>query len=127
MNFPRSSGVLLHPTSLPGRYGIGDLGLEAYKFIDFLAESRQTLWQVMPLGPTSFGYSPYQCLSSCAGNPNLISPDKLVKDGFLPEDGIGDLPEFSSERVLYGPVIEWKSALLWRAFDHFRRAASDGR
>jgi 4-alpha-glucanotransferase len=81
MNIARSSGILLHPTSLPGRFGIGDLGREAYKFVDFLAASHQTLWQVLPLGPTGYGDSPYQCFSAFAGNPLLISLDALVKTG----------------------------------------------
>ena len=83
MNIKRSAGILLHPTSLPGKYGIGDLGIEASKFIDFLAEAGQTLWQVFPLGPTGYGDSPYQCFSAFAGNPLLISPDKLC-DRSLP-------------------------------------------
>lgn len=121
MSFPRSAGILLHPTSLPSRYGIGDLGENAYDFIDFLAGAGQSLWQVMPLGPTSFGDSPYQCLSSCAGNPMLVSPEKLVEDGLLPEDQIGSVPRFPQDKVDYGPVIEWKNALLWRSFHYFRR------
>ena len=78
MRFPRSSGILLHPTSLPGPFGIGDLGPEAYRWVDFLAESGQGLWQILPLGPTGYGDSPYQCFSAFAGNPLLISPEKLV-------------------------------------------------
>ena len=72
MNQPRSSGILLHPTSLPGRYGIGTLGQAAYDWIDFLHQSGQSLWQVLPLGPTGYGDSPYQSFSSFAGNPYLI-------------------------------------------------------
>ena len=79
MRFPRSSGILLHPTSLPGRYGIGDLGAEARRFVDFLAAAGQTLWQVLPLGPTGYGDSPYQCFSARAGNPLLISLESLVE------------------------------------------------
>ena len=74
--FPRSSGILLHPTSLPGNYGIGDLGDYAYRFVDWLVEANQTIWQVLPLGPTSYGDSPYQCLSAFAGNTLLISFDR---------------------------------------------------
>jgi 4-alpha-glucanotransferase len=77
MPFPRASGILLHPTSLPGRHGIGDLGPEAYRFIDFLARSGQQLWQILPLGPTGFGNSPYMSFSTMAGNPMMISPDLL--------------------------------------------------
>ena len=78
MEFIRSSGLLLHPTSFPGPHGIGDLGEAAYNFVDFLVESKQTLWQVLPLGPTGYGDSPYQCFSAFAGNPLLISLEKLV-------------------------------------------------
>src|SRR6187549_3089625 len=81
MSFPRASGVLLHPTSLPGRYGIGDLGPAAFEFIDLLASGRQRIWQVLPLGPTGYGDSPYQCFSSFAGNPLLIHVPELG-DGF---------------------------------------------
>ena len=83
MRFPRSSGVLLHPTSFPGRYGIGDLGDAAYEWIEFLAKSGQQLWQVFPLGPTGYGDSPYQCFSAFAGNPLLISLDRLMTEGLL--------------------------------------------
>ncbi len=81
MRFERAAGILLHPTSLPGRFGIGDLGTEAYHFINFLESAGQTLWQVFPLGPTGYGDSPYQCFSAFAGNPNLISPEKLKDQG----------------------------------------------
>ena len=81
MNFPRASGVLLHPTSLPGPFGVGDLGPEAYKFVDFLVAAGQSLWQVLPLGPTGYGDSPYACYSAFAGNTLLISPEQLIKEG----------------------------------------------
>ena len=77
MSFPRSSGILLHPTSLPSAYGIGDLGPEAHRFADFLRDAGQRIWQVLPLGPTGYGDSPYQCFSAFAGNPLLISLDAL--------------------------------------------------
>ncbi|MEI7468379.1 MAG: 4-alpha-glucanotransferase, partial [Chloroflexota bacterium] len=79
----RASGILLHPTSLPSQYGIGELNDHAYKFVDFLVESKQSLWQVLPLGPTGYGDSPYQCFSAFAGNPLLISLEHLVRDGLL--------------------------------------------
>ena len=82
MNFPRASGVLLHPTSLPGGFGIGDLGDEAYKFVDFLERAKQTYWQMLPLSPTGWGDSPYSSFSAFAGNTLLVSPEKLVEDGF---------------------------------------------
>ena len=86
MSFPRSSGVLLHPTSLPGRFGIGDLGRGAFEFIDMLASAGQRLWQVLPLGPTGYGDSPYQCFSAFAGNTLLVSLESLIEDG-LPDGG----------------------------------------
>src|SRR5512145_2410166 len=99
--FPRSSGVLLHPTSLPGRFGIGDLGEWAYKFADWLAQAGQTVWQVLPLGPTSYGDSPYQSLSAFAGNPLLISLDQLIMDGWLTAADVAGLPEFPLYQVDY--------------------------
>jgi 4-alpha-glucanotransferase len=81
MKFNRESGILLHPTSLPSRYGVGDFGEEAYEFIDFLSRSRQKLWQILPLGPVGFGESPYQSFSAFAGNTMLISMDKLGRTG----------------------------------------------
>ncbi len=95
MEFPRSSGILVHPTSLPGQFGIGDIGPEAYKFVDFLKSTGQKLWQILPLGPTGYGNSPYACYSAFAGNPNLISPEVLLEDGFLDEDDLQNIPEFS--------------------------------
>src|SRR5436190_8146346 len=101
---PRSSGILLHPTSLPGPYGIGDLGPAAHGFADFLAASGQHLWQVLPLGPTGYGDSPYQLFSAFAGNPLLISPERLHADGLL--DTL-DPPSFPPDEVDYGAVIGW--------------------
>jgi 4-alpha-glucanotransferase len=126
LSFNRSSGILLHPTSLPGRFGIGDLGDAAYSMVDFLVESGQSLWQMLPLGPTGFGDSPYQCLSSFANNPLLISPDLLVKDGLLAEDDLKPTPRFPADRVDFGRVIEFKFALLAQAFENFRRATDTG-
>src|SRR2546421_10903233 len=83
MNFPRSTGILLHPISLPSRGGIGDLGPAAYQFLDFLAQARQGLWQVLPLNPPANGNSPYSSTSAFAGNPLLISLDRLVEKGWL--------------------------------------------
>ena len=99
MRFPRSSGILLHITSLPGRWGIGDLGSGAYQFVDFLASAGQRLWQIMPLGPTGYGDSPYQALSAFAGNPLLISPDMLRDEGLLHEEDLADAPIFSDHAV----------------------------
>jgi 4-alpha-glucanotransferase len=123
VRFPRSSGILLHPTSLPGPFGIGDLGPSAYEFVDFLAASEQTIWQVLPLGPTGYGDSPYQCFSAGAGNTLLISPDKLVETGLLSTEDLKDLPKLSDNRVDYSAVIASKNALLYRAFENFRHNA----
>ena len=95
MPFPRSSGILLHPTSFPSRFGIGDLGLEAYRFIDFLRESYQQYWQVLPLGPTGYGNSPYASYSAMAGNPLLISPEKLQEQGLLSEEDFAQFTPIS--------------------------------
>src|SRR5260221_14123458 len=107
MLFPRSSGLLLHPTSLPGHYGVGDLGEWAYHFVDFLEAAGQTIWQVLPLGPTSYGDSPYQSLSAFAGNPLLISLDKLIGAGWLTGEDVAAHPTFPDYLVDYGPVITY--------------------
>ncbi len=127
MNFPRASGILLHPTSLPGDFGIGDLGPGAYAFVNFLEEARQTYWQILPLGPTGYGDSPYQCFSAFAGNLLLISPEALVEDGLLDAGDIGDRPEFPEGRVDYGAVYEWKTGLLARAFERFGQRPLEAR
>src|SRR5580704_16914754 len=112
MHFPRSSGILLHPTSLPGAYGIGELGQEAHAFADFLRDSGQHIWQVLPLGPTGYGDSPYQCFSAFAGNPLLISLERLVEQGLLPAASLSHAPSFSDGAADYGRVIPWKMDLL---------------
>ncbi|MBZ0299383.1 MAG: 4-alpha-glucanotransferase [Anaerolineae bacterium] len=117
--FPRSAGVLLHPTSLPGRYGIGDLGEHAYRFVDWLNQTGQTIWQILPLGPTSYGDSPYQTLSAFAGNPNLISLDTLVNEGWLTAADLADVPDFPVERVDYGWIIPWHDEKLTLAYQRF--------
>jgi len=119
MKFKRSAGILLHPTSLPGKFGIGDLGPEAYRWIDFLAKSGCSLWQILPLGPTGYGDSPYQCFSAFAGNPYLISPELLFEDHLIKEDDLAGIPEFSENSVNYGVVIEWKKLLLHKAHVNF--------
>jgi len=123
MSFPRASGVLLHPTSLPSRFGIGDLGNEAYQFADFLASTGQRLWQVLPLGPTGYGNSPYQCLSVFAGNPLLMSPQRLVVDKALESADLEDTPSFTEHRVDYSAVIKFKMPLLKKSFETFGRKA----
>jgi 4-alpha-glucanotransferase len=115
--FPRSSGILLHITSLPGVYGIGDIGPEAYAFVDRLAEAGQQYWQVLPLGPTGFADSPYQCLSTFAGNTNLISLDDL--HDWLPRHALEDIPVFRRRRVEYEMVIPWHDEMLSLAYEGF--------
>jgi 4-alpha-glucanotransferase len=124
MRFPRSSGVLCHPTSFPSRYGIGDLGQGAYDFINWLAAARQKLWQVLPLGPTGYADSPYQSFSAFAGNPMLISPDQLVWAGLLPAAAVTDVPAFPAHTVDFGSVIAYKQGLFRQSFAHFRAHAS---
>ncbi len=120
MMFPRRSGLLLHPTSLPGRFGIGDLGPSAFRWIDALARAKQSLWQVLPLGPTGFGDSPYQCFSSMAGNPYLVSPEALAADGLLDREALDRAPEFGDGPVDFGPVIEFKLRVLDEAWARHR-------
>ncbi len=124
MSSVRASGILLHPTSFPSPFGIGDLGINAYQFIDFLKESCQQYWQILPLGPTGFGNSPYMCYSAIAGNPLLISPEKLKHKGFLVDTDFIDLPEFSEDRVDYELVIKTKIPLLQKACTNFKNNAN---
>lgn len=121
----RASGILLHPTSLPGRTGIGDLGAWAYRFVDVLREHDQRLWQVLPLGPTSYGDSPYQALGAFAGNPLLVSLDKLKAHGWLTDDDLDDAA-FPDDRVEYGNVIPYHFDRLYRAFQNFMVKADAG-
>jgi 4-alpha-glucanotransferase len=127
MHFPRSSGILLHPTSLPGAYGIGELGQEAHAFADFLRDSGQHIWQVLPLGPTGYGDSPYQCFSAFAGNPLLISIDRLVERGYLDALDLAGKPQFPDDVVDFGAVIAWKRPLLQKAFENFRHSSPGDR
>lgn len=120
MSTPRRSGILLHPTSLPGRYGIGDLGEWAYRFVDYLVDTEQSLWQVLPLGPTSYGDSPYQSPSTFAGNPNLISLDKLVGDGYLTNIDLNDVPNFPKYQVDFGWIIDYHTKKLRLAYERFK-------
>ena len=119
----RASGILLHPTSLPGPHGIGDMGPAALRFLDFLAEAGQSLWQVLPLGPTGYGDSPYACFSSFAGNPLLVSLEALVERGVLGAEDLGSVPSFPCSRVAYDRVIAWKMPLLSLAAERFLAAA----
>jgi 4-alpha-glucanotransferase len=122
MNFQRSGGILLHPTSLPSAYGIGDLGPQAYHFIDWLAGAGCRLWQVLPLGPTGYGDSPYQCFSAFAGNPYMLSPDLLVRDGLLKESELAEARPADADEtsVDFARAIPYKMGLLRLAFDRFQ-------
>lgn len=122
MKFERASGIILHPTSLPGPDGIGDLGPEAYRWINFLDETGCRLWEILPLGPTGYGDSPYQCFSAFAGNPYLVSPALLMEQGLLNRSDLADRPALPVDHVDYGAVIQWKLTILDRAFQHFSRS-----
>lgn len=121
----RLSGILMHPTSLPGSFGIGDLGPAAYAFVDFLEESGQHIWQTLPLGPTGDTNCPYQCYSSFAGQPLLISPEVLQKEGLLTEEDLADVPEFPEESVDFTPVKKYKEGLYEKAFAAFEKRDAD--
>jgi len=125
MKWPRLSGILVHPTSLPSPYGIGDLGPSAIALLDFLHAGRQKVWQVLPLAPPGYGSSPYAAVSAFAGNPLLISPRRLVEDGLLGAADLIDHPAFPAERVGYALVTLWKMSLLRRAHAAFLTATGD--
>jgi len=119
----RASGILLHISSLPSKYGIGDLGPKAYKFVDFLLAAKQSYWQVLPLNAPTLRknpYSPYNCLSAFAGNTFLISPELLYREGFLVKKDIRRIPKFPRDKVNYKAVIPYKTKLLQTAFETFR-------
>ena len=118
----RSSGVLMHPTSLPSRGGIGDFGPAAYRFVDWLAAAKQTLWQVLPLGPVGFGDSPYSCTSAFAGNVLMVSLERLADRGLIDRDRVGHLPD-GDRPVDFGSVREHKLPLLREAARTFLKAA----
>ncbi|HEX7004025.1 MAG TPA: 4-alpha-glucanotransferase [Trueperaceae bacterium] len=123
MDIERSAGILLHPTSLPGPHGVGALGDQAFRWVDFLEAAGQRLWQVLPLGPTGYGDSPYQSFSAFAGNPYLIDLDRLREEGLLADEDLAEAPEFPDARVDFGAVIPFKLAALERAFVRFQEAA----
>lgn len=121
----RRAGILLHPTSLPGAHGIGDLGDAALRWLDFLVAGRQTLWQVLPLGPPGYGESPYAARSAFAGNPLLISLDRLAEDGLLDAGDLADAPAWRPDRVDYAAVDAYKTPRLRAAFGRFRAAPAE--
>lgn len=120
----RASGILLHLTSLPSRWGVGDLGDEAYKFVDFLSKNSQQVWQILPIGPTRDGHSPYSSYSSLAGNPLLISLEKLVEEGLLARQNLSNLPQLNIERIDYDKAIAIKFPLLKQACENFFNKAT---
>lgn len=121
----RASGILLHITSLPSPYGIGDLGPAAYQFADWLAQAKQSYWQILPLNPTSqiCGNSPYSSISAFAGNTLLISPEILIEQGLLSQRDVHSQPEFPDNYCDYDKVITYKEKLLYRAYEHFKISA----
>lgn len=121
MRFPRANGILVHPTSFPSPHGVGDLGPAAYTFVDFLEKAGQKLWQILPLGPTGYGDSPYGCYSAFAGNPYLISLEKLAAQGLLTEDALKAFETLPTDKVDFGAMWKLKEPLLQQAFQTFRR------
>jgi 4-alpha-glucanotransferase len=124
MVYQRKSGILLHPTCLPGRYGVGSFNRAAYDWIDFLHHTHQTLWQVLPLGPTGYGDSPYQSFSSFAGNPYLISLEDLVEDGLLDQHVLDQAPPLPPDGIDFGALYAWKLPLLRQIAAGFPRHAT---
>ena len=126
MYLQRSSGILLHPTALPGPHGIGSLGREAFRFVDFLAASGQSVWQILPLGPAGYGNSPYSAYSAFAGNPLLICLEGLVQAGDLEPEDIED-QNVSGEWIDYEAVRALKEGLLRKGACRFRQGADPKR
>lgn len=125
MTLTRSSGILLHPTSFPSLDGIGDLGPQAYYWIDFLKSSGCSVWQILPLGPTGYGDSPYQAFSAFAGNPYLISSTIMLDEGLLSPDDLSDRPKFPEHKIDYGAAIQWKLTILNRAYKNYKNEPSE--
>jgi len=119
MKFHRASGILLHPTSLPGPFGCGDLGASAYHFVDWLVVAGQQVWQILPLGPVGMGDSPYMSLSAFAGEPLLIDLQELVERGWLPQNELQQIPQFSDSKVQYSEVRKFRMSKLRIAANHF--------
>jgi 4-alpha-glucanotransferase len=122
----RQAGLLFHPTSLPGRFGIGDLGPEAERFLDWAAAAGQTIWQVLPLGPPGPQQSPYDGISAFAGHVLLISPERLVEEGLLPAAALGGSPETAGAAVDFAAVVPWKNGLLRQSWELFKTAPPTG-
>lgn len=121
----RGSGILLHPTSLPGKFGIGDMGSRAYQFIDFLVRSGQRYWQILPLNPVNYDLSPYQSFSAFAGNILLISPELLVTQGLLEKKDLEDIPDFKTNTIDYNQLIRFKETIFRKAFKKFENQKDD--
>lgn len=121
MKYERQAGILLHPTSLPGPDGIGDLGPAAYQWVDSLKKAGFTIWQVLPLGHTGYGDSPYQCFSAFAGNPYMVSPSLLLEDGLLHRSDLNERPLLPADHVDFNAAVTWKNALLKTAFSRFSK------
>jgi 4-alpha-glucanotransferase len=119
MHFHRSSGILLHPTSLPGPHGCGDLGIVSKHFIEWMVVAGQSIWQVLPLEPTGYGNSPYMALSAFAGNPLIIGLEHLVEKGWLKQDDLSPLPNFSAHKVDFTKMIPFRMRALHRAAERF--------
>ncbi len=122
----RASGILAHITSLPSRHGIGDLGPAAYEFVDFLSQSKQSYWQILPVNPTDSAYddSPYHSVSALAANPLLISPEKMAQEGWLTHENIRDIPDFDKEKVDFRKITEYKLRLFEEAFRRFQQKST---
>ena len=120
MKLERSSGILMHPTNLPGEFGVGDFGPEAFKWVDFLSETGCSIWQILPLGPTGYANSPYQCFSAMAGNPLLINLDLLIQNGLLTPENLHNSPDFPDERVDFDKLIPWKLNILQTAYERYQ-------
>jgi 4-alpha-glucanotransferase len=114
----------LHLTSLPGDEGVGTMGKEAYRFVDFLVETKQKIWQILPLGQVGYGNSPYQCYSAFAGNILLIDLEKLAEEGLLQKHDIKNMPHGNVKECHFDAVTNWKLPILWKAFEIFKEIKS---
>lgn len=118
----RCSGILLHVTSFPSEFGVGDFGPSAFAFVDLLVQASQSLWQILPINPPSFGNSPYSCTSAFAISPLFVSPEFMVRDGLLEDSDLECVPKFSSERVQYSSVLDFKIELLSKSYNRFKES-----